>query len=720
MTGDPRLALLLGTEVMVLQPDAAPDVPFRNVDDAVRAFWTTLAGAELARAHAEATRLREDGDHDGARSHLLDAATRWAHVVDGVGAGDGDGDAPLQRQVRLARSQVEVWDYLADPESLQSAVAAAREERNDAIEQLAIEQRQTESLSQQLDGAKHVIAERERELAELLATVTEIERKNGGEVDRLNAERTAEVASVHAQLAGVYASSGWRALTGFRTVVEKTLPRHSPARPLPAPGQRRPPPPPLSGRQASEGTMAKDARERSLAERGARRVAAKLPDPAKAALNRIRRAWRPPAPPCAPPPRAGSAPPIVDPDSDGRFYRTPVDLAVTATPLNRILVIGSCFMGFLAHLTQHWDPPCDGDLLLFNHIAELPDVPPHGLDSYDFQVVQMPLRNIVWEHVYFHLPYDDPAAWEKFFEECCERLALYLRAAMRYNEATGLLTFVVNYLVPQQDPMGRFLPKKDLRNLIFFIDRINEELAAEAARYRNTYVIDVDQVAASFGRKYIQDDAIWHISHNSMMADFDHEYDQERIQPPRPLDQHYTAQNRRVPAGGVDRDHRHVPHVEADRQCEACRRRPRRHPVAGGGRRGERGHRLHDRGMAPRHRRGAQLPEEAGRPARDRQQERRVQDRGAVAHHLPGAAAPEDFAARRINWDTKVDNLGALLKEVNLLPRNVVYIDDNPVERAAVQAAFPDIRVLGADLYYLRRVLLWSAETQVPVITEES
>ena len=47
-------------------------------------------------------------------------------------------------------------------------------------------------------------------------------------------------------------------------------------------------------------------------------------------------------------------------------------------------------------------------------------------------------------------------------------------------------------------------------------------------------------------------------------------------------------------------------------------------------------------------------------------------------------------------------------------------IDDNPVERAAIQAGLPGVRVLGSHPYYLKRVLLWSPETQQRVITRES
>jgi len=49
-----------------------------------------------------------------------------------------------------------------------------------------------------------------------------------------------------------------------------------------------------------------------------------------------------------------------------------------------------------------------------------------------------------------------------------------------------------------------------------------------------------------------------------------------------------------------------------------------------------------------------------------------------------------------------------------------VFIDDNLVERAAVKAAFPEMRVLGPNPYLWRRILLWAPETQVATITAES
>jgi FkbH-like protein len=64
--------------------------------------------------------------------------------------------------------------------------------------------------------------------------------------------------------------------------------------------------------------------------------------------------------------------------------------------------------------------------------------------------------------------------------------------------------------------------------------------------------------------------------------------------------------------------------------------------------------------------------------------------------------------------------MAEILAHVNLLPGNVIYIDDNPAERASMKAAYPAIRVLGGTPLAWRRILLWSSETQVPTITAES
>ena len=53
----------------------------------------------------------------------------------------------------------------------------------------------------------------------------------------------------------------------------------------------------------------------------------------------------------------------------------------------------------------------------------------------------------------------------------------------------------------------------------------------------------------------------------------------------------------------------------------------------------------------------------------------------------------DDFAGWRINWNDKAANIAELAKELNLGLDAVVFIDDNPVERARVREALPDVLV---------------------------
>jgi FkbH-like protein len=59
----------------------------------------------------------------------------------------------------------------------------------------------------------------------------------------------------------------------------------------------------------------------------------------------------------------------------------------------------------------------------------------------------------------------------------------------------------------------------------------------------------------------------------------------------------------------------------------------------------------------------------------------------------------EHFAAMRVNWEPKAANLAALAEELGLGLDSFVFLDDSPVERAAVRRALPEVIVpeLGTD-----------------------
>ena len=206
-------------------------------------------------------------------------------------------------------------------------------------------------------------------------------------------------------------------------------------------------------------------------------------------------------------------------------YRCPTDLRLNETRLNRVMVIGSCLSGSWPEILESRHPGCVADHFLVNNSTVLPEAPPHPAEEYDFHVVQIHLRKIMREHEYFRLADADPAAAARLFETARGRLSDWLAELMRWNQAHGILTFVCNFLVPQQNPMGRLLPRYDLRNFVHFVEKLNEALAEEVRRYNNAYFFDVDQILSTYGRRYFQDDAVWTIAHGAALSDGDWEED---------------------------------------------------------------------------------------------------------------------------------------------------------------------------------------------------
>ncbi len=65
----------------------------------------------------------------------------------------------------------------------------------------------------------------------------------------------------------------------------------------------------------------------------------------------------------------------------------------------------------------------------------------------------------------------------------------------------------------------------------------------------------------------------------------------------------------------------------------------------------------------------------------------------AIASHPEMVLRAEHFAGYRINWDDKARNVVELADELNLSLDAVVFIDDNPVERARIRQALPTVLV---------------------------
>ncbi len=398
------------------------------------------------------------------------------------------------------------------------------------------------------------------------------------------------------------------------------------------------------------------------------------------------------------------------------LYRVPSDLGVTSEGNVKFLVIGSCLAmglpGFATHKNREWE----ADFVLVNNFGDLPDLS-DKIDQYAFQLVQVPLRTVMQDIAYCRLPQDDLAKHEEFLALVENYTSRYLEHVLALGKERKLLTYVMGFMPPQQNPMGRLQPRYDIRNMTHFVERMNMFLESELAKYPNTHLVDTDSISATFGRKYIQDDMTWSATHGGVLTNSEYEHDLNRIVPPAPMSHHYELRNQEFGQAVVQ---------EVMAMYRTIKQQDTVKLVCVD---------LDDtlwRGVAV----DGTLDTFEGWPLGLIEALHWLKKRGILLGIVSknseefivsnweritgGLISLDDFAVRKINFTPKAQNIIEILELVNLRAANVVMIDDNPVEREAIKESIPGIRVLGSHPYYLKRVLLWSPETQRAVITDES
>lgn len=400
-------------------------------------------------------------------------------------------------------------------------------------------------------------------------------------------------------------------------------------------------------------------------------------------------------------------------------FRVPQDLAVLATEIKRILVIGSCTSQGVSEYAHRVFPDVQADHILYNFPGVSEGALPRPADEYDFQFVYLPLRTVLPETMLADLSHESEAPFIEKFEEAKGRLFQTLNGALQYTENSNLLTFVSEFLTPQQNLIGRLLPRHDFRNPTYFVEQLNKVLHQIAEERTNTHIVQTDAIACTFGKKYIQEDFVWTWSHASYANDWDSEHDTGRIAVPTKLSDLYPFNiDDFVLAlwGEVDAMYRTIRQKDSVKLVILDLDDTLWRGVVA------------EEGIHPHILEGWPLGMvEALKYLKHRGIILAIVSKNEEAtinelwpDILGGRLNLDDFAIRKINWRPKAENIQEILTYTNLLPKNVLFIDDNPVERQSVQAAFPAIRTLGAELYSIRRILLWAPELQVPYISQES
>lgn len=388
----------------------------------------------------------------------------------------------------------------------------------------------------------------------------------------------------------------------------------------------------------------------------------------------------------------------------------PSDLEVTEKKLNRVLLVGSCLTAlyFEQFKTRYADTAFD--YIPYNFVSVLPQTPPSPVESYDLQYVQIPLRTLLSDRVIEGFHFNEPGFAETVLEDARNLLDVMLSAALVYNKSHGLLTFVSNFIVPQMSSASSLRGKGSNRDLVYIVHQLNDYLSQRVDACENAYVLDDIVYFYSHGGVTFQDwDDFGSIARNEPIPPLETVYPIKR-------DEFLDAAYRQIVTSY--RTVQQVDQVKAvvfdldntlwrGQLAEHYRPDTQPWPRTDGWPLGiwEAIHYLRARGILV-----AICSKNDYETVRQRWDD--------VVN--PKFVSLEDFASLKINWQPKAENIAAICKEFNIKPKSVVFVDDNPVERAAVASAFPDIRVIGGNPYLTRRVLLWSAETQIAQLTAES
>jgi FkbH-like protein len=413
-------------------------------------------------------------------------------------------------------------------------------------------------------------------------------------------------------------------------------------------------------------------------------------------------------------------------------YLYPYDLQVTSTPLHKILLIGSCLAELYEERFAALNPDLHIDHILFNGVSDLPDRPPLDISEYDVQYIQIPIRSILGDGVVRATNFLDPAFTSGILGNATGAIDVMLGAALKYSRQSGGLAFVSNFIVPQGHPAPSFSHNFSAVDLASIVDALNRYLAEAVVKFQNVFVMDVDSIANTLGKRYFMDDVIYMYTHGAPFNPYSSEDENwppwtapergriDTVPPlyvtyPEKVDEFYSTVYRQIEASfRVARQMDQVKLVIFDLDNTIWRGQIAEHYTPGTTHPPhatwplgiwEAIHHLRWRGI---------LVAICSKNDFDV-----VERRWSSAITLPWLKL-SDFVSIKINWKTKVENIQDIMGEMNLTAKGVVFVDDSPIERESVKAAFPNIRVMGSDPFQTRRILLWAPETQLLTLTTES
>lgn len=402
----------------------------------------------------------------------------------------------------------------------------------------------------------------------------------------------------------------------------------------------------------------------------------------------------------------------------------PTPLASGPLKLN-ILLLGTCAVDMLVKRSANSGHTIRHVLMGSKRHTLVPAAAPED----DVAVVGLTLRHILSEVTQTPEPEVD-MVFARLRSEDEARVLLERTEAFLSQQVTEITTKIpaipvlfLSFFEPSFNYMGDVIDPFDPTSPAYLVREINRLLSRAVRKTHNGFFLDSNEILNFIGRRHLQDDVLASSTHASFINDWDFKLDANRLNAPKAIgnmltyevaareytllllsriETIYKVAKQRDPVKliVVDLDDTLWRGVAAEGESMDVDQRIEGWPV----------------GLAEAllffKKRGGLLA-----ICSKNDEAPTIERFNAIWR---GAITLDDFASVRINWQPKSQNIREILKEVNLLPANCVFIDDNDRELSEVKAAIPEIRCLGGNHYDWRRIVLRSSETQVPFVSEES
>jgi len=394
-------------------------------------------------------------------------------------------------------------------------------------------------------------------------------------------------------------------------------------------------------------------------------------------------------------------------------WRTPELLLDTRrTPKLYIDVIGTCGALFVSRpISLMQDAllgPVETRHIIKNTVARVPI--PEG--NCDAGVVVAPFRLLGGQRLDYKIHSMDV---DELIKYTSEYLLEYLNSVREQWKTIPL--FVTNFLPAALDPEGLFPKKSFLSRIRDSLDEVIKHWTKEAD---NCWFLDYALIASTIGLAGTEDSSVTLFAHKEVLDPFDDWIEHRTPDYEQLLGVHVEIKQREMSAALIREVQAKIFALQGQQQVKAVITDLDdtlwRGEIAGNS--VEYRWPLRFAGYAEAlkilKQRGIMLGIISKNDIRTvRQKWNSVVDDGSDEKLLIPLSL-DDFDSIEISWESKSAAMERTLSRLGILPSSVVFVDDNPLEREQMLRAFPEIRILGAEPFSIRRELLMSATTQRP------